>query len=322
MKNSFLNIRIISASKICLLLCMLYSAEGIAQVNNIQVKFSKDTALIGDYLLLKLDVSYKNGDVFFPVLKDSLGNGFEVLQSAKEVIKEQNGLKNKSMEYTMIQFDQGSYQFAPLSFLYRNASGQLDTIYSNAFRVVVKTIPIDTLAEIKAAKPIYFPPHQFKEFLPILAGVVGLLCLIALLFYVWKKNRKPIKVEVNLKPEDIYEITLKELQKLYIAKDWTKDKSKEHHLKLTEIIRTYLEIRFAIQALESTSKEIMDALKDKKSHSVEHMELLREILEHCDLVKFAKWIPNEAAAEKIMDASILYVQQTKPIVIVKEQIKK
>lgn len=302
---------------ICSLL-LIFFEEGLAQVNSVRAGFSKDTALIGDYLQLNLSATYNSGEVFFPQFSDSMGNGFEVIKRGSEKIEKVHDGKQKALSYTLIQFDAGQYQFAPMQVLYKSATGRLDTVYSNSFSLYVKSIAVDTTKDIKPAKPIFFPPYQAIEFLPLISILVILIGIILLAFYCWKKFRKKdVKQEV-VTPENIYTYTLKELNKLKLQKLWTTEQIKEHHLKLSELLRAYLEIRYEILALESTSHEIMISLQAKKSMDKNSLLLLREVIDHCDLVKFAKWQPDELSCEKVMDDSILFVQQTKPAEIQKE----
>ena len=43
--------------------------------------------------------------------------------------------------------------------------------------------------------------------------------------------------------------------------------------------------------------------------------MLEEILKHSDLVKFAKWKPDNESCEKVMNEAIIFVKQTKPLVL-------
>jgi hypothetical protein len=290
------------------------------QVNSINISFDKDTALIGDYLKLKLESTYKNGEVFFPILKDSLRNGFEVIEKSNEQIIDTLNQKYKTQEYIITQFDAGNYQFAPMQFLYKTNTNSIDTLYSNSFGVCILTVAIDTLIDIKPIKSVIFPPFELKEFIPLIIGCIVLLTLIIFAIIWWRRRQKNTPQKIVLTPEDIFEYTLKELEllktkKLWIEEDISSLKTKEHHLKLSDLLKGYLEVRFEILAMESTTNEIIQNLEKKKSIKSDSINLLEEILKHSDLVKFAKWKPNNDSCEKIMNDSILFVKQTKPLVL-------
>lgn len=291
-----------------------------AQVNSIRISFDKDSALIGDYLHLKLESTYKNGEVFFPILKDSLGNGFEVIEKSNEQIIDTLNQKYKTQEYTITQFDAGNYQFAPMQFLYKTNTNSIDTLYSNSFGVSILTVAIDTLQDIKPIKTVIFPPFEFKEFIPLIIGCIVLLAIIIFAIIWWRRRQKNAPQKIVLTPEDIYEYTLKELELLKAKQLWSEAdlsglKTKEHHLRLSDLLKGYLEVRFEILAMESTTNEIILSLEKKKSIKSSSINMLEEILKHSDLVKFAKWKPDNESCEKVMNEAIIFVNQTKPLVL-------
>ncbi|MEI6311313.1 MAG: BatD family protein [Bacteroidota bacterium] len=289
-----------------------------AQVSYIDVSFKKDTALIGDYLQLHINGLYKGGEIFFPVLKDSIGNGFEVIGKSNEQIKDTSAYKKKTIDYTLIQFDAGRYEFAPLPILYKNTAGNIDTLHTNPFTIQISTIPVDTLKEIKPAKAYYIPPYQFKEFLPIIISIILISLVIAAIIYWWMKYKKKSIPQEPITAESIYENTIKQLNLLKSQKLWTINQTKEHHLKLSELIRNYIEYRYGMLALESTTDELITAMNSEKSISKEVLHILNELLKHCDLVKFAKWKPTEEAIEENLSQAFQFMYMTKPSQIQKE----
>lgn len=307
-----------------LLACLglLLSMQTNAQVNSLKISFNTDTALIGDYMHLNMQATYKNGELFFPVLNDSLGNGFEIIERGTEKVNDTADLKKKSIDYTLTQFDEGMYQFDQLPILFKNNNGTIDTINSNPFSISVLTIQVDTLQEIKPIKSVVFPKHEWQEFIPIMVLFILIIAIIVFAVYINKKYGTKKESEKVLTIDDIYKNTLAELEKLKAAQLWKTVETKEHHLKLSDLLRSYLESRYDMLALESTTQEIMAVIYDKKSIDENSKEMLNQILIHCDFVKFAKWKPDEESAEKIMNETILLVHQMKPIVIVKEDIKK
>ena len=300
----------------CILFCNL---QFFAQVNSIKISFDKDSALIGDYLQLHMEASYKNGEVYFPLLKDSLGNGFEVIEKGTEKKSTVADNYKKSITYKLIQFDEGMYQFAQLPVLFKNNNGKLDTINSNRFQIFVKTIPVDTLQEIKPIKSIVFPKYEWKEFIPLILATLIVVLLIVMLVYLFIKYSAKATITKVLTIDDIYKNTIMELEKLKASQLWKTTETKEHHLKLSDLLRTYLESRFEMLALESTTQEIMAVIYEKQAIDENAKELLNQILIHCDFVKFAKWKPDEESAEKIMNDTILLVHKLKPIVLKKEE---
>jgi hypothetical protein len=77
---------------------------------------------------------------------------------------------------------------------------------------------------------------------------------------------------------------------------WQNNKIKEYYSELTEIVRGYIERELKVPALENTSDEILEMIKDFKTSdtietSKETIDKLKDLLREADLVKFAKSKP-------------------------------
>jgi hypothetical protein len=77
---------------------------------------------------------------------------------------------------------------------------------------------------------------------------------------------------------------------------WQNNKVKEYYSELTEIVRGYIERELKVPALEKTTDEVLEMIKDFKSAdsietSKETIDRLKDLLREADLVKFAKSKP-------------------------------
>ena len=79
---------------------------------------------------------------------------------------------------------------------------------------------------------------------------------------------------------------------------------------MSEIIRTYLEGRYPIDALEMTSFEVLSALKHVGLEP-EVYDLFPPFLNRSDLVKFAKLRPGLEACKEILIMARLLVDETR-----------
>jgi hypothetical protein len=83
---------------------------------------------------------------------------------------------------------------------------------------------------------------------------------------------------------------------------------------MSDILRRYLEKRFDFPAVEETTSEIRTELKKADlSHSVQ--VLILEVLELCDLAKFAKYLPEPTQIVAFNKKAIEVIDQTKPTLI-------
>jgi hypothetical protein len=210
----------------------------------------------------------------------------------------------------MTQFEAGRYEIGNLPAILQRSNGVLDTLVSNTLMLQVNTIEVDTAQAIKPIKKIKSLPFPWKDFIKNLALWLIPILLIVLLVLWYFLRKKDIKL-FKEKPKtmlDFYHEALDQLQELENQKLWQNDKVKEYYLGLSEILREYMEGRFGIHAMESTTDEIKenlflnDGLKDKVS----------EILVQADLAKFAKFRPLGDENIKMMKMAKDFVRHTKP----------
>lgn len=103
---------------------------------------------------------------------------------------------------------------------------------------------------------------------------------------------------------------------------WQNNKVKEYYSELTEIIRGYIERELKVPALEKTTDEIVEALKDFNDAetiitSEETIKKLKELLQEADLVKFAKSKPLAIEIERDREDAEDIVGNLKPKPIIK-----
>jgi len=173
--------------------------------------------------------------------------------------------------------------------------------------------PAADRVEIKDIKPpLPLPPNRVEQLL-----AAGLVLLLAALFIAglsyWKqRTAKKTPAEVQLQPE---EIALLELEKLLADDLLTRREIKLFHLRISDILRHYIENRFGLNAPERTTEEFLSELS-LKNHSQStllsnHKVLLADFLNQCDLVKFAKHEPTVAECEKTVAICREFVEKTR-----------
>jgi len=82
-------------------------------------------------------------------------------------------------------------------------------------------------------------------------------------------------------------------------------------VRLSGIIRLYLENRFALRSPELTTEEFLDALAQSPDLVRSHQQLLREFLNRADLVKFAHVVPSPEDVERSLDSARRFLEQTR-----------
>ena len=291
----------------------------LAQVN---VKASMDTSmmLIGDQTNFRLEASFPDGyKVMLPVMVDTVSRGLEIVEAGAIDSAIADGFVRLSQKYVVTNFDSGWYAVRQLPFAIFDKDGNTDTIYSEQVYYGVMTMPLDTANPnaICPPKPMAEAPFIFKELTHYLKwGLLILLAAFAVVFAVYalikRKRNEPIFVKP--KPQEpAHVVALRQLDQLKEQKLWQRGLVKEYYSSLTDIARGYLNGRFGLQAMESTTSEIMQMTKDVPEIDKDLRKNLQDLLERADFVKFAKaqTVANENEAS--FDFVEHFVLTTKPV---------
>ena len=103
---------------------------------------------------------------------------------------------------------------------------------------------------------------------------------------------------------------LRALEELAAA-DWFEDgRFRECYYRLTEIVRGYVERKFALAAPEMTTEEFLLTLARDRGALPYDSGRLRDFLEACDLVKYAAVRPRREDAETVLGTARAFVHAT------------
>ena len=294
---------------------MLALYPGNIKAQESRAKASMDTSriLIGDQVNIFLELNQGRKESYnFPVYRDTLVKNVEIISvSPVDTLEIEDRLKLRQ-HLIVTSFDTGFYIIPSFRFYDRENN---DSLVSNALPLEVLTLEVDTTKGITDIKLPIDVPVGFMEIAPY---VLVALILIALGIYIWiyyrKKREKATAAPVRIKPaEPAHTWALRELDKLSSEKLWQKGKIKLFHSRLTDIIRTYIEYRFDIPAMEYTTAETVDTCMSVEAIPEEMCIDLRSMLELADLVKFAKWNPLPDENEHSQQVAYDFVFKTKKV---------
>ena len=161
------------------------------------------------------------------------------------------------------------------------------------------------LRDIKGAAAI--PSPGWREILPIAGPAVLVLAgLIAgVVIYLRRRRARPAP------PVPAHEIAYAALERLVAEELVEAGKIKEFYFRITLIVREYIENRFGLRAPEETTEEFLAELAGSGALKGRHEELLERFLEHCDLVKFAKYGPDRDEIQGAFDTTKAFIEETK-----------
>jgi hypothetical protein len=123
-------------------------------------------------------------------------------------------------------------------------------------------------------------------------------------------RRKKVKELVRIfKPA--HELAYERLRMLVNEDLISAGRIKEFYERISDILRHYIEHRFSLRAPERTTEEFLAELTNTDVLPAAEKQRLSEFLQHCDLVKFAKYNPTTEQIQGTFDLVKDFIEKTK-----------
>ena len=292
---------------IFLLLISTLSFAAADSAPSIKTSINKKRVFIGDRVRYKIEISSPHTlEIEFPVFKDGKMGDVEIKDSGSMVKK---SLFGRRIVYTK-WFDIASYytmrrKIPPIEIKYReNKKGDWNTLKTTELSFTVESVlPSGVkLYDIKDIKGLVYFFSPLKLLIWIITGLI----IIWLIFKLIKKLKK---MAPQKKP---HEIALEELEAARKQLAASGD-AKEYYVRISDVIRRYIEIMFSLRAPEMTTQEFLLSLGNSPKLAGAHRELLKDFMEACDLVKFAKHTPAGTEIEGVFTTAKKFIEETKDI---------
>lgn len=298
-----------------LYILLLFTTSLFAQKVTTSIDSTKKKIGAEFKLTLKTDVDtfskvkFPNGKFF--------GN-LEVLESYKiDTIR--NGNRYELIKkYGLTQFDSGKYLIPKLPVIINGKK-----VFSDSIKIEISDVKVDTLKQkmydIKNIIPVKSDFGNWWIYLLILLG----LAVIGYFVYRFIKKKKTEEKPVVIEFKSPIEKATSLLQQLEKKELWQKGEIKNYYSELTDIARNYIEEEIQIPAMESTTSELIEGLRNaakqkKLKLSSETVENLEKVLKQADLVKFAKVKPLDFEIEedkKRISNSIVTIHNSIPEIV-------
>ncbi len=215
--------------------------------------------------------------------------------------------------YVISVFDTGKFVIPPFPVAYfpADSAGDYRIIEASPIDITVNSVINDDKKELKDIKdPIWIP---FDYTLIAVAAVIVIL-LAAAGFFGYRLYRQKKEQGYLFKPPEpprpAHELALEQLAGLLEKDHLANGQFKLFYSELSEILRRYIEGRFFVPALEETSREILQEM-EKQELNEGLQPVLKDFLELADLVKFARYIPDQAENQQAPESVRSFVNETK-----------
>lgn len=292
---------------------LLFPVLTSAQPGESSVDVRIDTTVIrlGERAQLHMEVSCPVGaSLIWPVVGDTLTAHIEVVaDSGVDTTNSNGGLVRQLRTLSITSFDSGFWAVPPFRFLLNGAPVDTEPLL-----IEVRTVQVDASKRVRGIKDIHVLPFsigywigQHLTWIAVGAALVALAVMVILL-----RRRRP--AVVHTAPElqlPLNERITAALHALERERVWQQGDHKGYHSRLTDLLRGYVEERYRVPALESTTDELLKELRvsplstDQRGH-------LANMLRLADMVKFAKMLPSPQENEQMMAGALRFVQETAP----------
>ena len=265
---------------------------------------SATESLIGDKITVTLEVPVSNSEwVNTDVVPADSAMAVQVLETLA-ADRSQRGVIYQAWEVAI--YDTGYVRIPSVPIVYSNG----DTFYTNDLPIYVQGV-IDSTG-LAPIKPIIREPVRFSDYVPYILGLIGAVLLVMGMIWWSRRPKKEVVEEIVVVPDPPDVIALGKLSELEKQELWQQGKIREYHSELSYILREYLEGRYDVRALESTTGEVRSMLRPILEG--DQFDVMMKMMQMEDLIKFAKAEPPIEVHAQHLAFVKQFVMETKEVI--------
>ncbi len=310
---------------IIILLFLIQIGLGQDEKPLIEVRSAVDTSsiTIGDRIKYTVSIDYKEGmRVEQPGAGVNLGQ-FEIKNYKIQPPYSEDGRVFIKYEYEISVFDTGKFTIPPFPVAYFPTDSTKDykIIEANSINIYVESVIQDGGKELKDVKPPVYIPFDYIFAISMATIIIAILVAAFFAYRFYRKKKESGYVFKAPEPRrPAHEVALADLDSLIAKNLPAGGEIKQYYIEISEIIRRYIEGRFFIPALEETSFEIMSEIHNRQLEA-DIYQLLNDFLNLCDLVKFAKYVPEQSECDTGAEIARRFIEETKIEMIMTEDVQ-
>ena len=207
-------------------------------------------------------------------------------------------------------FDMGERTLGELPFVLQDHEKARPVIAPDCRVRIEASLPdTATRAGLKDVKPPIEVPLRWRW--GRIALALGLLVALVALLVWWRRRPAPEIAVIEPPPVSAEEEALGALRSLEDEALPARGRMSEHYFRLSAILRRYVERRFRIPAVESTTAELRLAFTRATGVPRDTAALL-DLLEESDLVKFARYDPGIHASRTAVATGRAWIERNRP----------
>jgi hypothetical protein len=306
--------------KIFFLFIFLFAGKSAFAQVGLKAMLDTNKIRIGEQVKLDLYVLYNPNSgvksIEWPSFSDTITEKIEVLSvsAIDSTMPDKNdpSMMQQHQQILISVYDSGYYAVPPFKFIINGDTANPQ--WTEPLLIEVHTVPTDS--SLKKTKDIKEPLNEpfswlwYKEY--FYWGIAIVVFIAGVILYVYYRNKRARqKVFEPEKPKIPAHITaLASLERIREQQIWKEGHVKEYYSEITDTIRLYIEERYDVLALESTTDELLQIMRTQVIDTVSK-EKLQHMLKLADFVKFAKMIPLEQQHAQVLQDAFDFVNGTK-----------
>jgi len=275
----------------------------------VTLRLSAPTSRIeaGQSLGMELTIEASEGGAFeVPLLGKAIGP-FDVLSSTRQS-SQAGGVRRATLRFTVLTLESGDVTMPAIPVAITREDGTRATLDAGPATINVTSLlsgPFDPSAIRDIKGPVTIDVGWAWWWI-VAACAAGAMALLAV-FTLWRN-----RVRRAPPPIPAHQWALGELDALERDALPESGQTHAHWVRLSGIVREYMERRFDLHAPDRTTPEFLDEARSNASISEDHRALLAQFLRMADMVKFAGMRPAAADCRSALDTARLFVRDTTP----------
>ena len=287
-----------------------------AQAQTVRVHVSADSVYVGERFTVSVTATHRfSSTALFPSADagpDVFGD-LDVIRrmdaSRRFLGPDQPGTRVDSVAYEVTTFAVDTARIPPLP-IRLAAQGDTVRLATSPRRLPVRsTVPSDAQGIRDMTALASFPTPLWPW---VMLALAALVVMGGLVYYWRQRHQEEPRSEPDAAPDRPrvapVEVARRRLRRLRRTTDLNAlDEPKSFYVELSDLLRTYLAHRLQIPALERTTHELMETLRQHPEAPASTTEHIRSVLEQADLVKFADATPTPSEHRAALEttASVL-----------------
>ncbi|GAO41714.1 BatD family protein [Flavihumibacter petaseus] len=293
--------------QICLFAgALLTVRQASAQHIHLKASVNRDKILIGEPVLLQLELSAPQGSTHDWFRTDSLPH-FEIIEAGK--IDTATGVDGDFFKQvlTITSFDSGSWTIPMLSLTVNNNRYLTDSV-----SIEVGYTPTDPNQPYHDIKEIIEVPEAEPLYINYIIAVVTLIAIAVAAYLLWRKKKKPQEQPVvKASSQNPFERAMGAIQELKAAGTPAGESIKRYYVQLNDILRQYLKDKRFVNTQDAGNRELLLTVRPQLDSDTAHQ--LEHALQLADAAKFAKYQPDAQTHGQALEAVRLSIEKLEKI---------